>query len=800
MNVLQPNYDCIPAELKTCNQWVCWLLKKTEQLNGKAPKKPFTKVPICPLTGNYASTTDPTTWTDFATAWSYYEAFVESDGIHGLGYILRDDLIGVDLDGCRDLDSGTIAEWATGIISLLDSYTEISPSGTGIRIFCKGQPRPKGSNRRKGDIEIYDCNSPRYLTVTGWHLDGTPLAIEPRQIELGRLYGQVFAQAEKKPPAPLRPIFSTAATDEILAVAMSAQNGEKFAKLWKGDWEGDYPSQSEADLALASLLAFYTGPDEKVLDELFRQSGLYRDKWERGDYRERVLAKALDQEEFYSWGVSPQCEAEIMAMVAESCVDTKSRPQPQKKEKPSQTQRLIKIAEAGELWRTPDCTAFTTVRVGDHMENMPIASTAYRRWLVNRYYEQYGNTVGEKARTAALEIIESKALAGTVHHAHLRIARLLDRIYIDLGNDKWDAVEITANGWRVVANPPVKFRRTKNTGDLPYPAKGGSLEQLRPFVNPTEDGWVLIQGWLLDCIKGQGPYHILIATGEQGSAKSSLFRFCRSVIDPVKLAPLASLPREERDLGIDGQAEYMLCYDNVSFLPPWLSDAFCRAATGGGIKTRKLYTDDEQTIFDICRPIGLNGIPDFAENSDLLSRCLILSQPTIPEDRRLDEHDLNGRFALVRPVIFGALCDLAVNGLRNLPSIQLPRLPRMADSAKWITACLGNDAFLRQQQINEAKAVDLGLESSQTAQILRELLNAKGNHWKGTCGDLLQALKSKSVELGIYGKLPESPRGLGSRLRRDAPAIRKGWGVDVKFIMSDGRSTVIIQPIQAGQK
>ena len=118
-----------------------------------------------------------------------------------------------------------------------------------------------------------------------------------------------------------------------------------------------------------------------------------------------------------------------------------------------------------------------------------------------------GNTVGEKARTAALEIIESKALAGAVHHAYLRIARLENRIFIDLGNDKWDAVEITAAGWRVVSNPPVKFRRTKNTGELPYPTNGGSLEQLRPFVNPTEDGWVLIQGWLLDCIKGGAVPH-----------------------------------------------------------------------------------------------------------------------------------------------------------------------------------------------------------------------------------------------------------------------------------------------------
>ena len=280
-----------------------------------------------------------------------------------------------------------------------------------------------------------------------------------------------------------------------------------------------------------------------------------------------------------------------------------------------------------------------------------------------------------------MEIIESKALAGKVNQAYLRIARLEDRIYIDLGNDKWEAVEIAPNGWKVISNPPVKFRRTKNTSELPYPTSGGSLEQLKPFVNPTEDGWTLIQGCLLDCIKGVGPYYILIATGEQGSAKSSMFRFCRAVIDPVKLAPLASLPREERDLGIDGQSEYMLCYDNVSFLPPWLSDAFCRAATGGGIKTRKLYTDDEQSIFDICRPIGLNGIPDFAENSDLLSRSLIVSQPTISEDKRLDESVLNQRFLAVRPAIFGALCDLAVNGLRRLPTIQLAKLPRMADSA-----------------------------------------------------------------------------------------------------------------------
>ena len=323
MNVLRPNYEHIPTELKSRNQWVCWVLKKIESPNGKPPKKPSTKVPICPLNGKNASTINPHTWTDFGTAWSYYVAFGDDGSVHGLGYILHDDLIGVDLDGCRDISTGQIAEWATAIINLLNSYTEISPSGSGIRIFCKGQPQPKGSNRRKGDIEIYDRNSPRYLTITGSHLDGTPIAIEPRQTELEQLYGQVFGRDELEPsavaPPPavkvVAPNPAPPSLEKVLAVAKSARNGEKFTKLWQGNWAGDYPSQSEADLALASMLGFYTGPDEELLDELFRQSGLYRDKWERDDYRESVLAKALDRDDFYSWGVSSAIE-ELAATTA----------------------------------------------------------------------------------------------------------------------------------------------------------------------------------------------------------------------------------------------------------------------------------------------------------------------------------------------------------------------------------------------------------------------------------------------------------------------------------------------------
>ena len=291
------------------------VIEKVEQTNGKPPKKPFTKVPICPMTGTNASTTEPTTWADFDKACTFYEDFVDDGGSHGLGFILRDDLIGVDLDGCRDAETGEVAEWATTIIDLLGSYTEISPSGTGIRIFCKGKPQPKGSNRRKGDVEIYDCNSPRYLTVTGWHLDGTPTTIEPRQVELEQLYGQVFGKTDAEPLKKATPQTASPSLERILEVAMAAKNGGKFAKLWHGEWEGDYPSQSEADLALASMLAFYTGPNEELLDEVFHQSGLYRDKWQREDYRKRVIAKAMNRSDFYRWGMPGEQVAEALSAV-----------------------------------------------------------------------------------------------------------------------------------------------------------------------------------------------------------------------------------------------------------------------------------------------------------------------------------------------------------------------------------------------------------------------------------------------------------------------------------------------------
>ena len=274
-------------DIRDLKQWLCW---RTEERDGKP-----TKVPYSPLTGERASTTDPGTWGSYQEALSAHRA----RGYHGVGLVFtaEDDLCGVDLDKCLDPETGEIESWAQEIIEELHSYTEISPSGTGVHVLVRAE-LPEGWNR-KGQFEAYDRG--RYFTVTGRHLAGTPRSIASRQEQLEHVVRRVFGEPKSTSghKAPNLEFINQLSDKEVIEKASTADNGEKLRPLWAGDINS-YSSASEADQALCSLLAFWTGPDPGRIDGLFRQSGLYREKWERRDYRERTIARALDgRVEFY---------------------------------------------------------------------------------------------------------------------------------------------------------------------------------------------------------------------------------------------------------------------------------------------------------------------------------------------------------------------------------------------------------------------------------------------------------------------------------------------------------------------
>jgi primase-polymerase (primpol)-like protein len=309
------------------------------------------KIPVNPQSLLNADTTDPTTWGEFSHCiqalpvaleeWEHDNPADYRGG--GLGYVFSeaDPFVGIDFDACVDATTGELAPWAQQSVHDFASYTEITPSSTGLHIIVEGTLPPKG--RKKGHIEMYSYA--RFFTMTGWHLDETPGTIEARPGPLAALWGQLFgphvgervwaldAQGTITNPTPWtireiayapsgepyalfvegdtgRPLLQCEVVTgnqghaaplvlgdtTIIQKATAAANKDKLLRLAQGNWQQDYASQSEGDLAFCCMLAFWTtNPDQ--IDRLFRTTGLLRAKWDeqRGTatYGQRTIAEAL---------------------------------------------------------------------------------------------------------------------------------------------------------------------------------------------------------------------------------------------------------------------------------------------------------------------------------------------------------------------------------------------------------------------------------------------------------------------------------------------------------------------------
>ena len=301
---------------------------------------------------------------------------------------------------------------------------------------------------------------------------------------------------------------------------------------------------------------------------------------------------------------------------------------------------LLELALSdSELWHTQDGTAYVTIRRDGHREHLRVGSGAYKHYLSRQFYDQKKTAPGSQVLTDALNVLEGKAkFDGPTYPLSLRVAKHDHRIYIDLVDDAWRAIEIDAEGWRIVEEPPVRFRRAKGMLSLPIPERDGSVQELRQFVNVTDEGWTLFLGWLIATFRPTGPFPILKMKGEQGDGKTTSTKAGRGLIDP-NTAPVRSPPRSDRDLMIAANNGWIVAYDNMSYVSPELSDALCRLSTGGGFATRTLYTDDEETILVAERPIILNGIEDVGIRSDLLDRSLIIELPRIEKGNRQTEEE-----------------------------------------------------------------------------------------------------------------------------------------------------------------
>jgi putative DNA primase/helicase len=464
---------------------------------------------------------------------------------------------------------------------------------------------------------------------------------------------------------------------------------------------------------------------------------------------------------------------------------------------------LIGLTEPVELWHDANRIAYATFPVNGHRENWPVRSRDFRLWLSGCFFEETGGAIGGQALEDGLRILEARAVnKGPQHECFTRTGASGGKLFLDLGNPTWNAVEITAHGWTVIDKPPVKFLRAPSIRPLPVPEAGGLIEELRGFVNVnSDDDFMLAVAWAVAALRPCGPFPILVLSGEAGAGKSVFSRMLRSLVDP-SAAPIRAVPRDDRDLVVSASNSHILAFDNLSTMPVWLADAFCRLATGSGFATRMLHTDRDEMIFEAARPIIINGISSLTDRPDLADRSVTIHLSAIPDAERRPEDELLADFENARPRILGALLDAMSGALRNIGSVKLDRAPRMADFAKLITAAepgLGWELgeFLAAYESNQRDVVEAAFEADAVAVTIWKLITTGEDFvdgFTGTPTELLAAINgiaSESTRKSRYW--PENASQLGNRVARATPLL-KARGCTIERRHSGARTITIIPP------
>jgi hypothetical protein len=408
-----------------------------------------------------------------------------------------------------------------------------------------------------------------------------------------------------------------------------------------------------------------------------------------------------------------------------------------------------------------------------------VNSKQFKEWLRFGLYKRHKKPVGSETLNSVLGILEGKAkYEGEEKPVYLRLTEYQDKIYLDLGGIDWKAVEIDANGWQIVCDYPVRFRRPKGMLPLCMPERDGDISEIKQVLNLTDESWTLVLSWLSFCFYPVHPHPVLILSGEQGSGKSFMAEILKILIDPGK-APLQPEPKDLQNLSIAANNRWVLCFDNLSNISHWISDAFCRIATGGGFTTRTLFENDEETIFEFLRPIILTGIDSLATRSDLLERSILINLPSIPEEKRLTEDELRAKFEQIQPRVLGAILSSVSQTLKALPHTNPKQLPRMADFAKWAIASepslgLTFGSFFSAYSDNRTTANETALEVSPLAIAIQNLME-RDRSWEGTATQLLTKLeedKLAPLKTVASRSWPNSPANLGKMLTRLAPNLR----------------------------
>jgi hypothetical protein len=543
---------------------------------------------------------------------------------------------------------------------------------------------------------------------------------------------------------------------------------------------------------------------------------------------------------------------------------------------PDVADRIVQLALAEfRFGRTPAGEQFAVPVAGPQVAQMLRgAADPLRKILAARYRRHWARTPSSLALTDAINIIQAESAEKQPEQVHLRVAAVScatggapgpqgqsnaaptneeqeqeaheasgqtetrsrehstpnnDRIVIDLGTPDGRAVVVTAQGWQVVDRSPVVFRRTSFTAEHPIPVPGGRLDEFRSLVSVSDEAWQMLRGWLVAALLPWIDHPILIVKGEPLTGKSAALRMLSGLVDPstVAIRSESNLAENWVSLARDG---WCVTLDDVATISPKFGEDLCNAVTGYAFVRNRPNTDGDCSVVGFRRVIAMSGIRPSLLSEDLLAKMLFVELEPFNEAVRLPDTELLARFEALKPQLFGALLDEVSATLRNLPQVQIDRLPRMADFARILAALpysspllsplssdasdassdasiaqnAGQDASdasdahfasqnicyvadgSRDRKVADASPLEIYLRQIQSlrSEILEDDPVAAGlaqfmqtrQSWIGTATELLSALPRPDSARGW----PKLPHILTGRLNRLAPALRP-MGITVAY-------------------
>jgi hypothetical protein len=449
----------------------------------------------------------------------------------------------------------------------------------------------------------------------------------------------------------------------------------------------------------------------------------------------------------------------------------------EKESKKSQSDVLMDLCNSMgfELFHDENKEGYARIIQNNHLEIHKILSRQFKLWLKHRAYVELNKFMpNDDSVKKVLDSLEGEAIFnGREYVLHNRSAAINGVIWYDLTNLQWQVIKITSADWELESNTPVIFKRYSHQASQVIPLKQGNIKKILDYINIKDNQKLLFLVYLVSLFIPSIPHVIAVLFGERGAAKTTTSKTIKKLVDPSSIDTF-TFPKDINELVQKLSHHWVLPFDNITGLQDYQSDSLCRAVTGEGLSKRKLYTDDEDIIYNFKRCIILNGINVVATREDLLDRCILFELERIPTDKRKEELKYWQEFEKDKSIILGGIFNTLSKAMALYPKVKLEKLYRMADFTRWgyaIAEALEEgtgEKFLKAYTENIERQNEEALNSNPLAVTIISFMKDK-TEWEGTAANLLSLIKDVALREQIDTKsksFPQAPNYLTRYLNR----------------------------------